>query len=70
MVLAGVGALGGGGTGMGLGTSPRFFNAFFDFFCLNAVFWTLVGLELPPGGTWGFLPFAIFACFFGMFVLI
>jgi hypothetical protein len=46
MVLAGVGALGGGegvalgggGTGMGLGTSPRFLNAFFDFFCLNAVF--------------------------------
>jgi hypothetical protein len=46
MVLAGVGALGGGegvvlgggGTGMGLGINPRFLNAFFDFFCLNAVF--------------------------------
>jgi hypothetical protein len=70
-VLAGVGALGGGGgCGTVLGRNPRFLNAFFDFFCLNAVFWTLVWLELPPGGTWGFLPFAIFACFFGMFVLI
>jgi hypothetical protein len=47
MVLAGVGALGGGegvalglggGCGTVLGTNLRLFNAFFDFFCLNAVF--------------------------------
>jgi hypothetical protein len=37
---------------------------------LNAVFWRLAGLEFPTGGTKGLLPFAIFACFCGIFDLI